>query len=93
VPTRPQSTTSARLRGDSPSPDRRRRGRDWRDIHRHESRDTDQVLGEFAAGDETHVDEAVAAASDAFDEWKETSWEERVALFRDAAGRHPGPQI
>jgi 1-pyrroline-5-carboxylate dehydrogenase len=47
--------------------------------------DTDQVLGEFAAGDETHVDEAVAAASDAFDEWKETSWEERVALFREAA--------
>jgi len=47
--------------------------------------DTDQVLGEFAAGDETHVDEAVAAASDAFDEWKETSWEERVAIFRDAA--------
>jgi len=47
--------------------------------------DTDQVLGEFAAGDETHVGEAVAAASDAFDEWKETSWEERVAIFRDAA--------
>jgi len=66
-------------------PDRRRRGRDRRDIHRHESGRHGPGPGEFAAGDETHVDEAVAAASDAFDEWKETSWEERVAIFRDAA--------
>ncbi|WP_058366805.1 aldehyde dehydrogenase family protein [Haloparvum sedimenti] len=47
--------------------------------------DTDQVLGEFAAGDETHVDAAVAAASDAFQEWKGTHWDERAAIFREAA--------
>ncbi len=47
--------------------------------------DTDQVLGEFAAGNEKHVDEAVAAASNAFDEWKEVSWDDRVTIFRDAA--------
>lgn len=47
--------------------------------------DTEQVLGEFAAGDEGHVDDAVAAASEAFAEWKETSWEERTAIFREAA--------
>jgi len=54
--------------------------------------DTDQVLGEFAAGDETHVDEAVAAASDAFDEWKETSWGGARRDISRRRGRHPGPQ-
>lgn len=47
--------------------------------------DTEQVLGEFAAGDEGHVDDAVAAASEAFAEWKETSWDERTDIFREAA--------
>ncbi|MBP1922162.1 1-pyrroline-5-carboxylate dehydrogenase [Halorubrum alkaliphilum] len=49
--------------------------------------DADQVVGEFAAGDETNVDAAVAAASTAFDEWKATSIEERTTIFRDAADR------
>jgi len=47
--------------------------------------DTDQVLGEFAAGDETDVDEAVSAANTAFEAWKETSWEQRTEIFREAA--------
>jgi len=80
------------ISGDSPSPDRRRRGRDRRDIHRHESGRHGPGPREFAAGDETHVDEAVAAASDAFDEWKETSWGGARRDISRRRGRHPGPQ-
>ena len=47
--------------------------------------DTDQLIGEFAAGDAGHVDDAVSAASEAFSDWKETSWDERTAIFREAA--------
>ena len=47
--------------------------------------DFDELVGEFAAGTEVHVDDAVAAASAAFDEWKDTSWQERVDIFRAAA--------
>jgi len=85
VPTRPKSTTSAPISGRLTLSDRRRRGRDRRDIHRHESGRHGPGPRGVRSGDETHVDRAVAAASDAFDEWKETSWEERVAIFRDAA--------
>lgn len=49
--------------------------------------DFDQVIGEFASGEEKHVDEAVEAAADAFDGWRNTSWEDRVDIFRDAADR------
>jgi len=46
--------------------------------------DTDLLVGEFAAGDETHVDRAVAAASAAFEDWA-ADWEARVSVFRNAA--------
>jgi 1-pyrroline-5-carboxylate dehydrogenase len=47
--------------------------------------DTALVVGEFAAGDEAVVDDAVAAASAAFDGWRRTDWQERVAVVRAAA--------
>lgn len=45
----------------------------------------DQIIGEFASGESAHVDQAVEAASDAFDDWRSTPWEERVEIFRQAA--------
>ncbi|WP_255171739.1 aldehyde dehydrogenase family protein [Natrononativus amylolyticus] len=45
----------------------------------------DRVIGEFAAGGPEHVDDAVEAANDAFDDWKDTPFDERVAIFRQAA--------
>jgi len=92
VPTRPKSTTSAPISG------RLTLRIDGDAVETGETftvtnpGDTDQVLGEFAAGDETHVDEAVAAASDAFDEWKETSWGGARRDISRRRGRHPGPQ-
>lgn len=46
---------------------------------------TDVVVGRFAAGDATDVDEAVRAAAEAFEPWRDTHWSERVAIFREAA--------
>ncbi len=47
--------------------------------------DVNLVMGHFQKGTEEHVNRAVAAAKDAFDEWSETPWQERVALMRKAA--------
>ncbi|MFD1600736.1 aldehyde dehydrogenase family protein [Halobellus rarus] len=41
-------------------------------------------IGRFAAGGATEVDRAVAAASDAFDEWRRTHWSDRIEIFRRA---------
>ncbi|MFA1611172.1 aldehyde dehydrogenase family protein [Halobellus rubicundus] len=49
--------------------------------------ETDLLVGEFASGDEGDVDRAVAAATDAFDEWRHTHWRDRAAIFREAAER------
>ena len=47
----------------------------------------DQTLeiGQFAAAGADDVDRAVAAARDAFDEWRATHWSERIEIFRRAA--------
>ncbi|WP_049972597.1 aldehyde dehydrogenase family protein [Haladaptatus cibarius] len=47
--------------------------------------DFDQVIGEFASGEPNHVDQAVEAASEAFDDWRNTSWEKRAEIFNQAA--------
>lgn len=47
--------------------------------------DTDLVIGQFASGTEDDVDEAVAAAHDAFDGWRKKSYEERAEIFEKAA--------
>ena len=47
--------------------------------------DENLEIGRFAAGGSDEVDRAVAAARDAFDEWRETHWRERAEVFRRAA--------
>jgi 1-pyrroline-5-carboxylate dehydrogenase len=46
---------------------------------------TDEVLGIFQTGTKKDADEAVAAAREAFPDWSQTPYEERVALLRKAA--------
>ncbi|MDX1611088.1 MAG: aldehyde dehydrogenase family protein, partial [Candidatus Thermoplasmatota archaeon] len=47
--------------------------------------DEDVVLGAFAKGNREHVNQAVAAAKDAFDTWRTTGYEERASLFEKVA--------
>ncbi|RBI59432.1 L-glutamate gamma-semialdehyde dehydrogenase [halophilic archaeon] len=47
--------------------------------------DLDHLIGEFASGTPAHVDQAVEAASEAFDDWRHTSWEDRAEIFRQTA--------
>lgn len=45
----------------------------------------DQVLGQFQTGTAQDANDAVAAARIAFETWRLTPWQERVALLRKAA--------
>lgn len=45
----------------------------------------DQVLAHFQTGTAGDADRAVAAAREAFPDWKRTPWQERIALIRKAA--------
>ena len=47
--------------------------------------DHEIVIGRFAAGGETDVNDAVAAAKAAFPAWSQRPWQERVAIMRRAA--------
>lgn len=47
--------------------------------------DSELVVGTFAAGTSEHVSDAVAAAKDAFDPWRTTSYERRAEIFEKAA--------
>lgn len=47
--------------------------------------DTSMVIGHFPQGDSSDVTEAVAAAKAAFPAWRDTPWQERVALLNKAA--------
>ena len=47
--------------------------------------DTKQTLGHFQRGSKSDIDKAVAAARDAYPGWKNTPWQERVALLRQIA--------
>jgi 1-pyrroline-5-carboxylate dehydrogenase len=47
--------------------------------------DHDVVIGNFAVGTESDVDDAVAAAKAAFPDWSGRPWKERVAIMRRAA--------
>jgi 1-pyrroline-5-carboxylate dehydrogenase len=47
--------------------------------------DTSLVVGHFALGKKEHIDRAVAAARAAFPGWRDTPWQERVALLRKVA--------
>jgi len=46
---------------------------------------TDQVLGQFQTGTVQDANDAVAAAKAAFETWRLTPWQDRVALLRKAA--------
>jgi len=47
--------------------------------------DTDLVMGYFQKGSEQDALDAIAAARAAFDGWRNTPWQERVAILRRAA--------
>lgn len=47
--------------------------------------DLDMVMAHFQKGVEEHANDAVAAAKAAFPGWRDTPWQERVALLRKAA--------
>jgi 1-pyrroline-5-carboxylate dehydrogenase len=47
--------------------------------------DRDVLIGRFAAGGDPDVNDAVAAAKDAFPAWSRRPWQERVAIMRRAA--------
>ena len=47
--------------------------------------DRDIVIGQFVAGSEDDVNDAVAAAKAAYPAWSKTPWQERVAIIRRAA--------
>jgi 1-pyrroline-5-carboxylate dehydrogenase len=47
--------------------------------------DTSLVMGHFGEGSAKEIDEAMAAAKAAFPAWRDTPWQERVALLRKVA--------
>lgn len=47
--------------------------------------DTSMVIGHFQQGDSSDIAAAVAAAKAAFPAWRDTPWQERVALLNKAA--------
>ncbi len=47
--------------------------------------DNSSVMGYFQKGSENDADDAIAAARAAFNGWRHTSWQERVALLRKTA--------
>ncbi len=47
--------------------------------------DTSLTVGHFASGTAAHINEAVAAAKAAFPGWRDTPWQERVAILRKVA--------
>lgn len=47
--------------------------------------DTDLVMGYFQKGTEQDARDAIAAARAAFEGWRKTPWQERVAILRKAA--------
>ncbi|MDX1664248.1 MAG: aldehyde dehydrogenase family protein, partial [Candidatus Promineifilaceae bacterium] len=47
--------------------------------------DRDLIMGHFQKGTKEHVERAVAAAKEAFAEWRRTPWQERVDLMYTAA--------
>jgi 1-pyrroline-5-carboxylate dehydrogenase len=53
--------------------------------------DKDHVLAKVHKGDAHHVDQAVKAAAQAWEDWHRTPWEERAAVFLRAAELLSGP--
>ncbi len=53
--------------------------------------DHQHVVGKYNRGNEKHVEEAIKAAMDAREEWANTPWEQRAAVFLRAAELLAGP--
>jgi 1-pyrroline-5-carboxylate dehydrogenase len=53
--------------------------------------DHQHVLGQFSEGDASHVEQAIAAALGAKEEWENLSWENRATIFLKAADLIAGP--
>jgi 1-pyrroline-5-carboxylate dehydrogenase len=53
--------------------------------------DKDHVLAKVHKGDARHVDQAIKAAAEAWEDWHRTPWEERAAVFLRAAELLSGP--
>jgi 1-pyrroline-5-carboxylate dehydrogenase len=53
--------------------------------------DKDHVLGTVHRGDAHHVEQAIKAAGEAWEDWHRTPWEERAAVFLRAAELLAGP--
>ena len=53
--------------------------------------DKDHVLAKVHKGDPRHVDQAIKAAAEAWEDWHRTPWEERAAVFLRAAELLSGP--
>jgi 1-pyrroline-5-carboxylate dehydrogenase len=53
--------------------------------------DRKHVLATVHKGDATHVEQAIKAAADAWEDWHRTPWEERAAVFLRAAELLAGP--
>src|SRR4051812_37696422 len=53
--------------------------------------DKAHVLAEVHKGDARHVEQAIKAAADAWEDWHRTPWEDRAAVFLRAADLLAGP--
>src|SRR6266581_1384610 len=53
--------------------------------------DKDHVLATVHKGDARHVEQAIKAAGEAWEDWSRTPWEERAAVFLRAAELLSGP--
>ena len=53
--------------------------------------DKDHVLARVVKGDASHVQQAIDAAADAWNDWSRTPWEERAAVLLRAAELLTGP--
>jgi 1-pyrroline-5-carboxylate dehydrogenase len=53
--------------------------------------DKDHVLGKVHKGSARHVEQAIKAAGDAWDDWHRTPWEDRAAVFLRASELLTGP--
>jgi 1-pyrroline-5-carboxylate dehydrogenase len=57
----------------------------------HPPHDHKHVLGTFHKGDASHVNQAIDAALDAREQWANTHWQDRAAIFLKAADLLAGP--
>jgi len=57
----------------------------------HPPHDTSHLLGNYHAGDRTHVEQAIQSALDARSSWQSMSWENRASIFLKAAELVAGP--